>query len=51
LYRFFPQRFTENTNESLSCAHCKEKLCQHKKQLRAYLKKYRAKEKRSTKIE
>ena len=51
LYRFFPQRFTENTNGSLSCANCKEKLCQHKKQLRSYLKKYRAQEKNSTENE
>ena len=51
LYRFFPQRFTENTNGSLSCANCKEKLCQHKKQLSSYLKKYRAQEKNSTENE
>ncbi|MBQ8394069.1 MAG: hypothetical protein IJX49_00665 [Clostridia bacterium] len=38
LYRFYPERFAENTNCSLSCANCKEKLCHHKKQLRGFLK-------------
>jgi hypothetical protein len=37
-YRLYPERFSENTNESLSCANCKEKLCSHKKQLRHFLK-------------
>lgn len=35
----YPQRFSESTNCSLSCANCKEKLCGHKKQLRSFLKK------------
>ena len=39
LYHVFPERFTENTNRSLSCANCKEKLCHHKRQLRGFLKK------------
>lgn len=39
LYRKFPQRFCRNTNESLSCANCKEKLCKHKKQLQSFIKK------------
>jgi len=34
-----PERFGESTNCSLACANCKEKLCSHKKQLRAFLKK------------
>ena len=29
----YPERFSEKTNEYLSCANCKEKLCSHKKQL------------------
>lgn len=37
-----PERFAENTNQSLKCANCTEKLCAHKKQLQAYLKKFRA---------
>ncbi|MBQ4087732.1 MAG: hypothetical protein IJC78_05745 [Clostridia bacterium] len=34
-----PERFSEETNECLSCKNCKEKLCHHKKQLRHFLKK------------
>ena len=45
LYKFYPQRFTENTNLSLRCVNCKEKSCQHKKQLQHYLKNYNAKHK------
>ena len=29
-----PERFSEATNASISCASCKEKLCKHKRQLR-----------------
>ena len=29
-YRLHPERFSTQTNESLSCAMCQEKLCQHK---------------------
>lgn len=29
----FPERFSENTNEYLSCKYCNEKLCLHKRQL------------------
>ncbi len=36
--RLHPERFSENTNASLACANCKEKLCHHKKQLRHFLK-------------
>ena len=36
-----PERFAENTNASLKCENCKEKLCHHKKQLQAFLKKNR----------
>ncbi len=38
LYHVHPERFTENTNRSLACANCKEKLCHHKRQLRSFLK-------------
>lgn len=41
LYHKFPERFTEKTNCSLSCAMCEEKLCQQKSQLRTFLKKHR----------
>lgn len=34
-----PERFRTETNECLSCTHCKEKLCHHKKQLRHFLRK------------
>ena len=36
-----PERFSINTNKCLDCAHCPEKLCKHKKQLKSYLKKNR----------
>ena len=39
--RLCPERFAENTNASLTCANCKEKLCHHKTQLRGYLAKNR----------
>lgn len=29
----YPEQFSENTNESLKCKNCNEKLCMHKKQL------------------
>ena len=41
-----PERFSETTNCSLSCANCEEKLCQHKKQLRQFIKKNAARLKR-----
>ncbi len=34
-----PERFSETTNDYISCANCKEKLCHHKVQLRQFLKK------------
>ncbi len=37
-YKLHPERFTETTNASLKCINCQEKLCAHKKQLRAILK-------------
>lgn len=37
LFYRYPERFFEETNESLSCANCQEKLCSHKKQLRSFL--------------
>ena len=30
-YRLFPKRFTENTNDRLSCKNCNEWLCRHNK--------------------
>lgn len=36
--RLHPERFSEKTNACLSCSHCKEKLCHHKKQLQHFLK-------------
>jgi len=38
-----PERFSTNTNKCLDCAHCPEKLCAHKKQLRSYLKRNKEK--------
>lgn len=38
-YRIYPERFSEATNCSLHCANCEEKLCQHKTQLRSFLRK------------
>lgn len=38
-YKIHPERFSEYSNGGLSCANCNEKLCQHKKQLRVFLKK------------
>ena len=32
-----PERFSEQTNASLACQNCQEKLCHHKKQLRRFL--------------
>ena len=40
-FRLYPERFAENTNACLSCANCKEKLCHHKTQLSAFLRKNR----------
>ena len=34
-----PERFSAATNTALRCENCPEKLCQHKRQLRAFLKK------------
>ncbi len=41
LYRKYPERFCRNTNKSLSCANCKEKLCKHKTHLQSFIKKFR----------
>ncbi len=38
LFRVYPERFYENTNASLACKNCPEKLCHHKKSLRRFLK-------------
>lgn len=37
-YRIHPERFVENTNDNLACGYCEEKLCQHKRQLRYFLR-------------
>lgn len=34
-----PERFSPAANRALSCERCKEKLCQHKHQLRSFLRK------------
>ena len=47
--RRHPERFSPETNASLDCANCKEKLCRHKKQLRSFLKKRMNEEKRKNK--
>ena len=39
--RIHPERFAENTNASLTCKNCKEKLCHHKSQLRGFIKKHK----------
>ena len=36
---FHPERFSERTNDCLSCRNCEEKLCHHKKQLKGFWKK------------
>lgn len=45
-YKLHPERFTENTNQSLECANCKEKLCHHKVQLKTYLRKWKREERK-----
>ena len=42
-YRIYPERFSTSTNKCLDCSRCEEKLCSHKKQLQAFLKKHKAK--------
>ena len=37
-YRRHPERFSETTNACISCKHCNEKLCKHKKQLMAFIR-------------
>ena len=41
-YKLHPERFSEATNASLSCANCTEKLCHHKKQLKDFLNENKA---------
>ena len=41
LLRRYPERFSEATNQCLSCASCPEKLCHHKKQLQRFLRRNR----------
>lgn len=38
-----PERFTEETNQSMRCTNCQEKLCHHKKQLHSFWKHERIK--------
>lgn len=38
LLRLYPERFTDQTNASLRCAMCTEKLCQHKTQLQHFIR-------------
>ncbi len=38
IYRKHPERFSDETNGSLHCSRCREKLCAHKKQLRHFHK-------------
>lgn len=38
LFRLYPERFSDKTNLSLRCAMCEEKLCQHKTQLRNFIR-------------
>jgi hypothetical protein len=40
-YRLYPERFSTKTNDYIQCKNCTEKLCQHKKQLRSFIRKYR----------
>lgn len=35
-YRKYPQRFLEESNENLQCAHCKDNLCKAKKHLSSF---------------
>jgi len=42
IFHRHPERFSEATNQMLTCANCPEKLCQHKSQLRSFLKKQRS---------
>lgn len=37
-YKRHPERFSESTNACISCKHCNEKLCKHKKQLMAFIR-------------
>ena len=45
-YHKYPERFSEETNYSLHCENCREKLCHHKKQLRSFMKKQISKAKK-----
>lgn len=47
-YRMHPERFSEETNACLSCKHCDEKLCHHKKQLRHFIVREKERLKRET---
>ncbi len=39
--RVHPERFSARTNACISCQHCEEKLCRHKKQLKGFWQKNR----------
>ncbi len=36
--RLHPERFSETTNAGVSCQHCTEKLCKHKRHLKSFIK-------------
>ena len=38
-YHMYPERFSDETNLSLRCENCKERLCSHKRQLQFLLRK------------
>ena len=40
--KLHPERFSDRTNACVSCHNCKEKLCHHKKQLRSFWAKNKA---------
>ena len=42
-YYLHPERFSPASNACLDCSRCKERLCNQKRQLRAFLKKYKKK--------
>ena len=44
--KIHPERFSEKTNACISCKNCEEKLCHHKTQLRALMKKMKLAERK-----
>ncbi|MBO5790801.1 MAG: hypothetical protein J6R40_06545 [Clostridia bacterium] len=41
-YKMFPERFSDKTNAYIRCQNCTEKLCRHKKQLKSFIAKNKA---------